>query len=79
MLGLVAFALLILASSYWKLTGYLENRGEADEDGPKPPPVLEEKYLVIMAGQEKPSFLATPSRVPSFSSTNYFSENSICH
>ncbi|KAL1060532.1 hypothetical protein V6Z11_1Z090900 [Gossypium hirsutum] len=34
MLGLIAFALLILACSYWKLSGYLENgeRGEGDRD-----------------------------------------------
>ncbi|KAL2464327.1 Protein GLUTAMINE DUMPER 3 [Forsythia ovata] len=33
-------------------------------------PVLEDKYLVIMAGQQKPTFLATPisSRVSSFGS-----------
>ncbi|KAL2534794.1 Protein GLUTAMINE DUMPER 3 [Abeliophyllum distichum] len=33
-------------------------------------PVLEEKYLVIMAGQQKPTFLATPvsSRASSFGS-----------
>ncbi|KAL0383210.1 UNVERIFIED_CONTAM: protein GLUTAMINE DUMPER 3 [Sesamum calycinum] len=95
MLGLIAFALLILACSYWKLSGYLENRedgerdleaGEADggDGGAKPaPPVMEEKFLVIMAGQEKPTFLATPmsSRASSFGSkstcsTSTSSENS---
>ncbi|KAL7097379.1 hypothetical protein ACP275_10G141100 [Erythranthe tilingii] len=81
MLGLIAFALLILACSYWKLSGYLENRGgdadgdrdleAGDEDGGKTAaPVMEEKFLVIMAGQEKPTFLATPmsSRASSFGS-----------
>ncbi|KAL0453572.1 UNVERIFIED_CONTAM: protein GLUTAMINE DUMPER 3 [Sesamum latifolium] len=34
MLGLIAFALLILACSYWKLSGYLENREEGRE-GPR--------------------------------------------
>lgn len=70
MLGLIAFALLILACSYWKLSGYLEGDGaaerdlEADEgksdDTQKPAPVFEEKILVIMAGEVKPTFLATP-------------------
>ncbi|GFP96217.1 protein glutamine dumper 5 [Phtheirospermum japonicum] len=75
MLGLIAFALLILACSYWKL----ENRGDDGErdleaDGGEKskalPPVMEEKFLVIMAGQEKPTFLATPmsSRASSFGS-----------
>ncbi|CAA2945585.1 GLUTAMINE DUMPER 2-like [Olea europaea subsp. europaea] len=85
MLGLIAFALLILACSYWKLSGYLENQGETERDLEAgevngsgdgsadgslkaAPPILEEKYLVIMAGQEKPTFLATPmsSKVSSF-------------
>ncbi|KAF8407315.1 hypothetical protein HHK36_006442 [Tetracentron sinense] len=78
MLGLIAFALLILACSYWKLSGYLESGegGERDlENGDeKPgetvqaPPVFEEKILVIMAGEQKPTFLATPisSRASSF-------------
>ncbi|KAI4335457.1 hypothetical protein L6164_014101 [Bauhinia variegata] len=71
MLGLIAFALLILACSYWKLSGYLEDNGDGQRDleagegkgadeTHKPPPAYEEKILVIMAGQEKPTFLATP-------------------
>lgn len=79
MLGLIAFALLILACSYWKLSGYLEGgAGEggsgAGAGGDKPaasdlpPPVWEEKILVIMAGDVKPTYLATPmsSRASSF-------------
>ncbi|KAJ1268673.1 hypothetical protein BS78_07G152600 [Paspalum vaginatum] len=80
MLGLIAFALLILACSYWKLSGYLEGgagRGGEDgsgADGAKPaasdlpPPIWEEKILVIMAGDVKPTYLATPmsSRASSF-------------
>ncbi|KAG0523818.1 hypothetical protein BDA96_07G155500 [Sorghum bicolor] len=80
MLGLIAFALLILACSYWKLSGYLEGgagRGDGDgsgADGAKPaasdlpPPIWEEKILVIMAGDVKPTYLATPmsSRASSF-------------
>lgn len=74
MLGLIAFALLILACSYWKLSGYLDggDNGEAGErdleagegkhdETRKPyPQVFEEKILVIMAGDLKPTFLATP-------------------
>ncbi|KAL3819524.1 hypothetical protein ACJIZ3_005429 [Penstemon smallii] len=85
MLGLIAFALLILACSYWKLSGILENQGDGDRDleageeaengGAKAaPPVMEEKYLVIMAGQEKPTFLATPMS----SRTSSFGSKSIC-
>ncbi|KAL5773098.1 hypothetical protein ACOSP7_012714 [Xanthoceras sorbifolium] len=83
MLGLIAFALLILACSYWKLSGYLdggENGGgegdlEAGEGGKgddtahnKSSQVFEEKILVIMAGELKPTHLATPmsSRSSSF-------------
>ncbi|KAK7347682.1 hypothetical protein VNO80_22220 [Phaseolus coccineus] len=78
MLGLIAFALLILACSYWKLSGYLEGNGETERDleagegkteqDQKPQRQYEEKILVIMAGQEKPTFLATPSVSSSSSS-----------
>ncbi|XP_057466620.1 protein GLUTAMINE DUMPER 2-like [Actinidia eriantha] len=72
MLGLIAFALLILACSYWKLSGQFErenSNGEererdleaGDEDKPKDNfLVFDEKILVIMAGDVKPTFLATP-------------------
>ncbi|XP_010049841.2 protein GLUTAMINE DUMPER 5-like [Eucalyptus grandis] len=79
MLGLIGFALLILACSYWRLSGSSssaqgdeENGGEAktvDGEGySKAVKVYEEKIVVIMAGDEKPRFLATPvcSRGPSF-------------
>ncbi|KAH6772282.1 glutamine dumper 4 [Perilla frutescens var. hirtella] len=77
MLGLIAFALLILGCSYWKLSGNLESRDDGETTdveeggGAKAAPAgVEEKYLVIMAGQEKPTFLATPtsSRASSFGS-----------
>ncbi|CAA2974324.1 Hypothetical predicted protein [Olea europaea subsp. europaea] len=75
MLGLIAFALLVLACSYWKLSGRMntaegqggegdieagdeKNRGAAIK---RPLPVLEEKIVVIMAGDVKPTFLATPT------------------
>ncbi|KAE8682539.1 Protein GLUTAMINE DUMPER 1 [Hibiscus syriacus] len=72
MLGLIAFALLILACSYWRLSGRLDNHGEGGDaerdvesgeneaESTKPVKVYEEKILVIMAGEEKPTFLATP-------------------
>ncbi|KAG9455984.1 hypothetical protein H6P81_000492 [Aristolochia fimbriata] len=70
MLGLIAFALLILACSYWKLSGYLENgeNGESDPESGEEKPGdslkiatnLEAKVVVIMAGDEKPTYLATP-------------------
>ncbi|ESW08916.1 hypothetical protein PHAVU_009G085200 [Phaseolus vulgaris] len=73
MLGLVAFALLILACSYWKISGGLqieengerniENGGgekQGDSENKESVRVYEEKILVIMAGDEKPTFLATP-------------------
>ncbi|XP_056162637.1 protein GLUTAMINE DUMPER 5-like [Syzygium oleosum] len=79
MLGLIGFALLILACSYWRLSGSSsgaqgdeENGGEAKtvegEGYNKAVKVYEEKIVVIMAGDEKPTFLATPmcSRGPSF-------------
>ncbi|KAF5195996.1 Glutamine dumper [Thalictrum thalictroides] len=86
MLGLIAFALLILACSYWKLSGNFDNEEESERDlengdekngdgTMKAPPVYEEKIVVIMAGDCKPTYLATPmsSRASSFGS-NYEKE-----
>ncbi|CAH1426691.1 unnamed protein product [Lactuca virosa] len=79
MMGLIAFALLILACSYWKLSRNIQNTadlesGDAKPDNNKTPAVtvFEEKYLVIMAGQVRPTFLATPSssRASSFGSSS---------
>jgi hypothetical protein len=97
MLGLIAFALLILACSYWRLSGELNDednrdrdleageRNDGGDDAQKPPPVMEEKFLVIMAGEVNPTFLATPatSRSSSFAScssksTNSSDNSSIC-
>ncbi|CAL0319114.1 unnamed protein product [Lupinus luteus] len=74
MLGLIAFALLILACSYWKLSGLLQSENEQRdlENGPdreNDPSAKNEslkkgyddKVLVIMAGNDKPTFLATPA------------------
>ncbi|KAJ3677141.1 hypothetical protein LUZ60_002865 [Juncus effusus] len=80
MIGLIAFALLILACSYWKLSGYLEgsnNRDNGDSSSASEKPAqlpvaatmcYDEKIVVIMAGDENPTFLATPvsSRSSSF-------------
>lgn len=80
MMGLIACAVLILICSYWRLSGPLGAGDYADRDpeagdangngGAAPAPVVEEKFLVILAGQEKPTCLATPvaSRVSSFGS-----------
>ncbi|CAL9079265.1 unnamed protein product [Musa textilis] len=81
MLGLIAFALLVLFCSFWQLSGYLESGGDADggrdgdgeapsdgSDAAKPPLLFEDSIVVIMAGDRKPTFLATPmsSRAASF-------------
>lgn len=72
MLGLIAFALLILACSYWKLSGYLDGdrdgQAAGDADGEKgsasgaskPALDFQEHVVVIMAGDERPTFLAKP-------------------
>ncbi|OIT33068.1 PREDICTED: protein GLUTAMINE DUMPER 2-like [Nicotiana attenuata] len=74
MLGLIAFALLILACSYWKLSSHLrehdDNQSQDDTEAGageklatgvvKAVPEFEEKIVVIMAGDLNPSFLATP-------------------
>ncbi|XP_061368093.1 protein GLUTAMINE DUMPER 5-like [Gastrolobium bilobum] len=64
---LITFALLMLACSYWRLYGNqhgdqrdLENK-EGDPENKEPIKVHEEKILVIMAGDENPTFLATPT------------------
>lgn len=95
MLGLIAFALLILACSYWKLSGYLDNNGEAGEGGERDleagegkgdddetrkmgAAVMEQKFLVIMAGQLKPTFLATPIMSNSTKSSSFGDNNERC-
>ncbi|KAK9101690.1 hypothetical protein Sjap_018944 [Stephania japonica] len=82
MLGLIAFALFILACSYWKLSDFLENNNNDNNDNERDlekgddvqkadsSVVLEEKMAVIMAGDDKPSFLATPTMAYYYYSTN---------
>ncbi|KAG8075092.1 hypothetical protein GUJ93_ZPchr0006g40703 [Zizania palustris] len=75
MLALISFALLILACSYWKLSGYLGS-GSADQGGStgeadgekgsaagadRPSVGFQEHVVVIMAGDEGPTFLAMPA------------------
>ncbi|XWS73189.1 hypothetical protein CRYUN_Cryun02cG0104800 [Craigia yunnanensis] len=91
MLGLIALALLILACSYWKLSGYLENgeggqgerdleagEGKGDETQKVVAPVMEQKFFVIMAGEVKPTFLATAISSSSSSSFGDKTEKSCC-
>ncbi|KAI3790442.1 hypothetical protein L2E82_03484 [Cichorium intybus] len=91
MMGVIAFALLVLACSYWKLSYYLDNgdRDTVSGDGNSNSTTLpeyhtnqetsdmQEKYLVIMAGEVKPTFLATPSssRTTSFGSNSWRSNS----
>ncbi|PWA69960.1 hypothetical protein CTI12_AA201610 [Artemisia annua] len=81
MLSLIAFALMILACSYSKHTRDQEGSENSERDleagdskpdnkDEKLPVIFEEKYVVIMAGQAGPTYIATPvsSRVSSFGS-----------
>lgn len=75
MLGLIAFALLILACSYWKLSGYRNSGDNAGERKPddggateKGGEVVLNSVLVIMAGDQKPTFLATATATPAATS-----------
>ncbi|KAI8017025.1 Protein GLUTAMINE DUMPER 3 [Camellia lanceoleosa] len=89
MLGLIAFALLILACSYWRLSGHLDGHTQQDdanssaaddgdiELGRGGATVSDEKPIpVIMPGQKNPTFLATPvsSRASSFGSNGLNSQ-----
>ncbi|XP_059658301.1 protein GLUTAMINE DUMPER 2-like [Cornus florida] len=92
MLGLIILALVILACSYWKHSvgrssdNAREGGGQRDlefgDDKPgntlvKAKLVFEEKIVVIMAGDLRPSFLATPmsSRASSFGDVDAKTEN----
>ncbi|CAH2077947.1 unnamed protein product [Thlaspi arvense] len=68
MLALIAFALLILACSYWRLSGSGQRDPEAGDDAKLDGEThkakrtdMPEKFLVIMAGDAKPTYLATPA------------------
>ncbi|XP_074569372.1 protein GLUTAMINE DUMPER 3-like [Curcuma longa] len=69
MLGLIVFALLVLACSYWGLSPFLDpaetgeqhEEGKPSDDGGASPAALEDgRLLVIMAGDLAPSFIAVP-------------------
>ncbi|CAK8569928.1 unnamed protein product [Lathyrus sativus] len=61
-MGLIALALLALACSYCSNSQDDElNNKESDSQTKEPVKSYEEKILVIMAGNEKPTFLATPT------------------
>lgn len=88
LLGLIAFALLMLACSYGNLDGDVEDSTSGDVDleaGDSKPDnndkilVFEEKYVVIMAGKETPTYLATPvsSRATSFESCTCSCESNL--
>lgn len=64
MLGLMALALLVLLCSYWSksLSG---NEDNEDENETKKKIVYEEQFVVILAGDHKPSCLATPTMTTS--------------
>uniref|UniRef100_A0A3Q7JDT3 Uncharacterized protein n=1 Tax=Solanum lycopersicum TaxID=4081 RepID=A0A3Q7JDT3_SOLLC len=81
MLGLIAFALVILACSYLKRSGETSDSTDDLESGAgekssgdlvKFVPIYEEKIVVIMAGDLNPTFLATPisSKSSSFGDEN---------
>ncbi|CAL5206257.1 unnamed protein product [Lathyrus oleraceus] len=63
-MGLIALALLALTCSYCSNNSQddddLDNK-ESDPQTKEPIKVYEEKILVIMAGNEKPTLLATPT------------------
>ncbi|XP_051151123.1 protein GLUTAMINE DUMPER 5-like [Andrographis paniculata] len=65
-LAIIALALLLLACSYRRRYGGREEDLEKSEgnSGGEAPPAFEDKVLVIMAGEVKPTFLATPTDFP---------------
>ncbi|XP_020099761.1 protein GLUTAMINE DUMPER 5-like [Ananas comosus] len=68
MLGVIALALLLLACSYWKLSGDLDSPSPAaaagDDDGADHrgagAAAKSGVVVIVMAGEEEPSFLGVP-------------------
>ncbi|WOL19040.1 protein GLUTAMINE DUMPER 4-like [Canna indica] len=75
LLCLISLALLILACSYWKLSSYLDSPPDdraaaalqqhdrekpSDDPAAKETATKEEQFLVIMAGDSAPTFIAVP-------------------
>ncbi|XAR51595.1 hypothetical protein NMG60_11006266 [Bertholletia excelsa] len=66
MMVLITLALVILACSFRKQVSNSSNAGDGDEEKPEKPKIadavnLEPKILVIMAGDDRPTYLATPT------------------
>ncbi|KAI3711784.1 hypothetical protein L1987_70330 [Smallanthus sonchifolius] len=67
MMGLIAVSLLGLAYSMWMHSGNDDRDFESrnrNNDGNSPPEVSVKKYLVIMAGEAKPTFVYPSSDDP---------------
>ncbi|OAY71411.1 Protein GLUTAMINE DUMPER 4 [Ananas comosus] len=69
MLGVIALALLLLACSYWKLSGDLDSPSPAavagdddgaDDRGAGAAAAKAGVVVIVMAGEEEPSFLGVP-------------------
>ncbi|OVA12773.1 hypothetical protein BVC80_8545g14 [Macleaya cordata] len=63
MLGLIAIALIILVCSYRKTSANRSSSNDVEKATTKPvlpPPEMEPKFVVIMAGDDNPSFIAKP-------------------
>ncbi|GLJ43176.1 hypothetical protein SUGI_0896350 [Cryptomeria japonica] len=58
MLALIAVAFLILACSYWNQTQ--ERNGSDDTKDEKEIVQVDDKVMVIMAGEEKPTYIGKP-------------------
>ncbi|KAL2317995.1 hypothetical protein Fmac_031871 [Flemingia macrophylla] len=75
-MALIVFALLIIACSYWRLTHTHQQSNHKDPNDHHPhnkeqSKLLHHNILVIMPGDHKPTFLATPSS-SSHSLPNHF-------
>ncbi|CAL0320102.1 unnamed protein product [Lupinus luteus] len=81
MLGFIAIAMFIrIAYSFWKLSSRnnLHQQKQDLEAQKSETQVQEEKIFVVMAGQEKPTFLATPMWSNRFSSFKDNISNNVC-
>lgn len=69
---LVISAVLILACSFRKQNGEGSSRADGDlEQGGESVKVFKDKVLVIMAGNENPTYLATPIPICPTKGTNF--------
>ncbi|CAI9109943.1 OLC1v1009885C1 [Oldenlandia corymbosa var. corymbosa] len=70
MLGLIAFALMILAFSFRKNTNLNNTDSSSASGNDKPPrsslpnPEMEPRIVVIMAGDHNPTYIAKPAAPP---------------